>query len=46
MANIQKIIQDYKDGTLLLEEFQEIIWGLSESALEKIPEKYFTLLSI
>lgn len=46
MANTQKIIQDYKEGRLSLEEFQEVIWGLSESALESIPEKHFILLSI
>ncbi|MCA9765095.1 MAG: hypothetical protein KC455_01605 [Carnobacterium sp.] len=46
MGNTQRIIQDYKEGRLSLEEFQEAIWGLSESALETISEKYFIFLSI
>lgn len=46
MENTQRIIQDYKEGRLSLEEFQEAIWGLSESALETISEKYFIFISI
>ena len=46
MINTQKIIQDYKEGRLSLEEFQEVILGVSESALESIPAKHVILLSI
>ena len=38
MKNIQKVVQDYEDGRLSLEEFQELIWGLSECALEMMNE--------
>lgn len=44
MKHIEEVIKDYEQKLILLEEFQEFIWGLSECTLETLSETYINTL--